>query len=399
MSTPKVKMNVKEMKGADVTFVSLVGRGANRIPFRIVKQAGEGGMIDLAKLAIGRILKGAPDPVPADKPSPEIVGVAVEKTDNFAEVTSILEQAGFNVSDAEEQDDGTVIFKQADFAEDEVQLVRMSDQMVAIVKAYRPYDMEGAEFMDVVKANGFHMGLDSAVSALRQCVSQKLYNAKDPADATSVIKSVCEEFAGYVASLASNIPTKAFKADQSLQELAEKAFKDKDAAKAKEDAKPTYTRPMEVPEDEWDQMSDEEKGAKLKAKKEEEGRIAAEEITKAEKTDKPVEQTVEQLVAAAFATALPQLMATLKNEVAPLIASHETLVRSLDVVKNVQGEMQAKVDAVVAKADKVEKAVSGAVTAVPPGDSGLPVRKSIASTDALNGGYYDSAYHGPLSNN
>ena len=53
----KIKATAKELKNADVRFISLVKRGANRIPFRILKtDKGENQMIDLASLS--PVLKG-----------------------------------------------------------------------------------------------------------------------------------------------------------------------------------------------------------------------------------------------------------------------------------------------------------------------------------------------------
>ena len=53
----KIKATAKELKNADVRFISLVKRGANRIPFRILKtDKGENQMIDLANLS--PVLKG-----------------------------------------------------------------------------------------------------------------------------------------------------------------------------------------------------------------------------------------------------------------------------------------------------------------------------------------------------
>ena len=62
----KIKATAKELKNADVRFISLVKRGANRIPFRILKtDKGENQMIDLASLS--PILKGEKTNAPAKK--------------------------------------------------------------------------------------------------------------------------------------------------------------------------------------------------------------------------------------------------------------------------------------------------------------------------------------------
>ncbi|WCM91626.1 hypothetical protein M5C99_14605 [Acidovorax sp. NCPPB 2350] len=63
----KIKATAKELKNADVKFISLVKRGANRIPFRILKKSSEGEsqMIDLTTLR--PVLKGEQIPASAKK--------------------------------------------------------------------------------------------------------------------------------------------------------------------------------------------------------------------------------------------------------------------------------------------------------------------------------------------
>lgn len=51
----KVKTTMRRLKNAQISFISLVNRGANRIPFRVLKSEGENQMLDLA-----RILKNEP---------------------------------------------------------------------------------------------------------------------------------------------------------------------------------------------------------------------------------------------------------------------------------------------------------------------------------------------------
>ena len=46
----KVKTTMRQMKNAKVNFISLVTRGANRIPFRVLKSQGEDNMLDLTQL-------------------------------------------------------------------------------------------------------------------------------------------------------------------------------------------------------------------------------------------------------------------------------------------------------------------------------------------------------------
>ena len=63
----KIKTIARELKNADVRFISLVSRGANRIPFRTLKKSSEGEsqMIDLTTLR--PVLKGEKIQAPARK--------------------------------------------------------------------------------------------------------------------------------------------------------------------------------------------------------------------------------------------------------------------------------------------------------------------------------------------
>ena len=56
----KVKTTMRQMKDAKVSFISLVTRGANRIPFRVLKSQGEDNMLDLSKMA--HVFKNEPAP-------------------------------------------------------------------------------------------------------------------------------------------------------------------------------------------------------------------------------------------------------------------------------------------------------------------------------------------------
>ena len=80
----KIKTIARELKNADVRFISLVSRGANRIPFRILKKSSEGEnqMIDLT--ALRPVLKGDKIQAPAKKAASlpgfaQILGASVSR--------------------------------------------------------------------------------------------------------------------------------------------------------------------------------------------------------------------------------------------------------------------------------------------------------------------------------
>ena len=107
----KVKVKVKEMKDAQASFISLVGRGANRIGFRILKEdKSENEMIDLS--AITNIFKGAP----VDKPTgPEVVAYAIQPTEDLVPFVEALKSVGVNTETVVKNEDGTVMFVQKQF--------------------------------------------------------------------------------------------------------------------------------------------------------------------------------------------------------------------------------------------------------------------------------------------
>ena len=93
----KVKTTMRQMKEAKVNFISLVTRGANRIPFRVLKsESGESAMFDLTKLA--HVFKN--EPVPAkplgfaailrgSNPAPQTVAKAAPVLQSIAKAAPV----------------------------------------------------------------------------------------------------------------------------------------------------------------------------------------------------------------------------------------------------------------------------------------------------------------------
>lgn len=74
----KIKTTAKKMKDADVRFISLVKRGANRLPFRIIKSDKDSDMLDLTTLR--PVLKGETPAIKAYSPNfAQILGASVSR--------------------------------------------------------------------------------------------------------------------------------------------------------------------------------------------------------------------------------------------------------------------------------------------------------------------------------
>ena len=92
----KVKTTMRQMKDAKVSFISLVTRGANRIPFRVLKSQGEDNMLDLSKMA--HVFKNEPAPAKTlgfaailrgSKPAPQTVAKAAPVLQSIAKAAPV----------------------------------------------------------------------------------------------------------------------------------------------------------------------------------------------------------------------------------------------------------------------------------------------------------------------
>ena len=85
---PKFSVSATELSDVDMSFVALVKRGANRIPFRVTK--GDNEMLDL--YSIGRRM------FKSDEPVPVVIGAIIAKSADIDNTLAILKKAGCDVS-------------------------------------------------------------------------------------------------------------------------------------------------------------------------------------------------------------------------------------------------------------------------------------------------------------
>jgi hypothetical protein len=209
---PKLEMKATELQETDVNFVSLVKRGANRIPFRITK--GDEPM-DLYK--IGRMLlnKGEPE-------MPEVVAAIVQPGIDATALAKTFKEAGLDpqLYSPVEKDGVVVIAKEnADQAKDTV-VIKANDGVAFVVsnmkKAFMDYDYESKDFLTVLKTNGFYPTLCAAHDAFATTVSNILYEAASPSEAAQGISKAADDFKSYVTAMASSLPVQAFKMDVAI---------------------------------------------------------------------------------------------------------------------------------------------------------------------------------------
>jgi hypothetical protein len=215
---PTLKLKATKMVDAKVNFVSLVERGANRIPFRIIKKEKDMTTkksafrdLDLANLFASK--KG-------EKEKPVVIGYVTMKGDNYEAVVKGLKEAGVDVSQPVELADKSVIFKQGDVEVDPEQtvVIKANDEVALIVKGFCPYDMqmsygEQATFEEVCKAQGFYPGVRTMLDVLASSVMTLASKADAPDEAATDIAAMFDEAKAYVTQMVSDLPVVAFKAE------------------------------------------------------------------------------------------------------------------------------------------------------------------------------------------
>ena len=206
-----MQIKAKELVGTDVNFVSLVNKGANRVPFRIMK--GDTIMLDLNKIG-SKLFKKA-------NPVPTVVAVLVNKTAAFESNKKLLEAAGFDLSKSTE-DNGVVTFAQKDAGDmSQAKVIKMTDDigMVAInlEKAFCDYNFEATTFGEIFATEAFYPSMYIATDIMKATVSNIMQKSDNPADAAVAIGKAMDDFKTYVTALASSIPVQAFKFEKSAE--------------------------------------------------------------------------------------------------------------------------------------------------------------------------------------
>lgn len=318
----RVRVKLKELTDVDPRYISLVGRGANRIPFRIVKseQTQEQGMIDLT--SVTRVIKGAGKAAPAKA---TVSGIVVIKgsDEQFALVTKAVAEAGYKTDDIKDMGEGAVMFAQCADADKGATVVRVSDATVVLMKSYEPFSKKLAadgDYDEGMKASDFHQGVAVATVAYNKAVGELTAKGE-----TDKVAALTQKFNSYVATLMESIPGAVFKMDSAIAATITTKM---DEESGKE---------VESEEDKKKRMDEE--AAASEAKKADDAAAAALAATEAAKTEG---QKTNDLLTA-------------------LVAKFEGLEATVKKLEEAQAASSTTAKEAVAKADGLEKAMKGLV--------------------------------------
>lgn len=191
----KIRVKGAELKKVDIDFLSLVHRGANRAPFKVIK-ADEAGVAALQDKT--GLLSSVQKFFHIAEPAAKVVAIFVEKS-ALLKAAPNLADAGFKLDNHVDQDD-CIVFKQDGFDDAEQVIIIKSEGTLAFaVSGVEPYaDLFCGQlsFDPSVAQTGMYPGLNEAMKAMQ--VSMNV--AKD--ESGDVLKA----FHVYAAQIRKSIP-------------------------------------------------------------------------------------------------------------------------------------------------------------------------------------------------
>lgn len=208
----RVKMRAHELTDAEVSFVSLVGKAASRMPVRILKKdtPQEKQMIDLASM-FTRTRKSE---------GPKLVALVVNPgAENKDSVLKFLGEQGYATEDQTEHE-GTLLLKQDAFELDEENLVsvKLDNDVGALVRVDKRFDptFASADFNENLASQTFFPSISMATEALFDTVRGVMEQASDNAALQSGLGEAIDAYRDFVLNMAASMPETLFKFDSTV---------------------------------------------------------------------------------------------------------------------------------------------------------------------------------------
>jgi len=256
----KVVIKAREVTDVEVDFLSLVKRGANRIPYRLVKSEDNDMAIDLSKIFFRK----------SEPKTPVIGAVAVASGDNQAAIIEALKKS-YDVVEVVEHEDAHIVKFDEDFSADDADVVKMSDDIAAFVmhleKGVVTYP-DSESFMENMQGAGFLPSVRMASDVMLETIMNVVWSEGDQATTIAKIESVLDEYREYVTSMVGGMPMQLFKMES--DEFRDSVVELKKGLLNSQEQKEKDKRPDAEPQTKGT-SSEEEKAAAAAAKEGEEG--------------------------------------------------------------------------------------------------------------------------------
>ena len=160
MATAKVKAN--ELTETQVTFVSLVDKGANRSPFRVLKSENpkEGSDMKTLNLAsIMALMKKSDETVPVSEA--QIVAIATSRQgQDSVQLKADAKEIGLETKQTLKSGDTVILKFENENDDEDLHTIQLADDVAVVVKGFQPYisNQEDTSFSEAMAGEGFFMG-------------------------------------------------------------------------------------------------------------------------------------------------------------------------------------------------------------------------------------------------
>lgn len=363
----KLTLPLRNLSDLDVRFVSLVNKGANQIPFRIVKSDDQENQV--AGINLSTLWTKKEELKPA-----VITGVVVAKNapTMLTEIQSILKGQGLTLPVVKSFDDGSAVLAMADDYEQDSSLIRLNEHMAFVVKGFGPYAKQ-IDRLDQgqMSERGFYDGLSAAAQTMQANVLSAIRKSEDIEAPAKLLKSYAQllekalpDAAGEIEEQVTKVVKAAKKpmndgdAEDAVDGGADEATEDANGKKVKKDLPP---------------------GAALSNGDKADGQAAADADDAGAKTPDAEHKKDQQ-----GETGDQPSMAVdgLKKSIEELTS----LVKGLSAeVTSLKKSTEAKIDEVSRKAEDAARVVKTTVVASDQGADSVPARRVKKSEDPFTG--------------
>lgn len=233
-----LKLKLKKLVDVDVEFVSLVKRGANRLPLRVIKSDDVENTEEKSMSFFDKLFSNA-EAKKDEVKDPQISAIIMDSQCNVEDVEKKLEELGFKITEKEEVDGG-VVYRQSEFSEDDV-VIRLSETTFVSVsnvsKAFEPF-ASGDSFADNFNKGAFFPSVRMATDVLMDTIVNVMFNDDGTKAPVESIEKVLEEFNKFVLTSLKSIPKDAFKLEDIMVKAEKLASLDneKNVSKMEEEA-------------------------------------------------------------------------------------------------------------------------------------------------------------------
>lgn len=352
LTTNTIKVKASVLSDADVTYMSMVERPANRIPFKM-KKSGETDMnFNLQKLFTAR---------KAEESASAVVAVVVRKGES-EKYKAPLAEAGIEVyaeQDLDDQDVTLLVVKEdAVLDAEELTTFKMPNEMGVMVsnvkKYFAPWGTADKSFIDSATAKSFFPSLETAVSAFMQHMDMLMDKDEVKQSPTEEVQTLLNEFNQYVLALVNNLPDTVFKMEKLTPLVAEEAVEDVESAEpVSDDSIETASEGVAKAEEPADGSEEpvEAVGVEAEVSKSEDGGESAAvdtggevteeaevaEVTKSEESEEPT--SIEAVISKAVGDALGSLSTQIGESISSLTSQVEELKKANDATVAKQEEL------------------------------------------------------------